>query len=140
MGGWATAQTAAHDHELIGAILISAADMGAMGSMPRERIVALMADNREALAGVTAESMADEVIANAKTFRLDATVDGLTQMPLLVLSADDGLAPGTDALVKAIAAKGGQKVTSIHVATDHGWADHRIFLESTIITWLAGLR
>jgi pimeloyl-ACP methyl ester carboxylesterase len=140
MGGWATAHTAAHDHGLIGAILISAADMGAMGSMPRERIVALMADNRETLAGVTAESMADEVIANAKTFRLDTTVDGLTRMPLLVLSADDGLAPGTDALVRAIAAKGGQKVTSIHVATDHGWADHRIFLESTIITWLAGLR
>lgn len=140
MGGWATAHTAAHDHGLIGAILISAADMGTLGSMPRERIVALMADNKETLAGVTAESMADEIIANAKTFRLDTTVDGLIQIPLLVLSADDGLAPGTDALVKAIAAKGGQKVTSIHVATDHGWADHRIFLESTIITWLAGLR
>jgi hypothetical protein len=83
--------------------------------------------------------MADEVIANAKAFRLDTMVDGLTQMPLLVLSADDGLAPGTDALVKAIAAKGGQKVTSIHVATDHGWSDHRIFLESTILTWLSGL-
>jgi pimeloyl-ACP methyl ester carboxylesterase len=140
MGGWVTAHTAAHDHGLIGAILISAADMGTLGSMPRERIVALMADNKETLAGVTAESMADEIIANAKTFRLDTTVDGLIQIPLLVLSADDGLAPGTDALVKAIAAKGGQKVTSIHVATDHGWADHRIFLESTIITWLAGLR
>ena len=24
-------------------------------------------------------------------------------------------------------------------AVDHGWSDHRIFLESTIITWLAGL-
>jgi pimeloyl-ACP methyl ester carboxylesterase len=139
MGGWATAHTAAHDHGLIGAILISAADMGAMGKMPRERVVALMTDNREALASVTAESMADEVIANAKAFRLDTMVDGLTQMPLLVLSADDGLAPGTDALVKAIAAKGGQKVTSIHVATDHGWSDHRIFLESTILTWLSGL-
>jgi pimeloyl-ACP methyl ester carboxylesterase len=139
MGGWATAHTAAHGHGLIGAILISAADMGAMGKMPRERVVALMADNREALASVTAERMADEVIANAKAFRLDTMVDGLTQMPLLVLSADDGLAPGTDALVKAIAAKGGQKVTSIHVATDHGWSDHRIFLESTILTWLSGL-
>jgi acetyl esterase/lipase len=139
MGGWATAHIAAHDHALIGAILISAADMGAMGSLPRERVVALMADDKEALAGVTAESMADEVINNAKAFRLDTTVDGLTQMPLLVLSADDGLAPGTEALVKAIAAKGGKKVTSIHVATDHGWSDHRVFLESTILTWLAGL-
>jgi len=47
--------------------------------------------------------------------------------PLLVLSADDGLAPRTDLLVKAIGANGGQKVTSIHAATDHSWSDHRIF-------------
>jgi hypothetical protein len=58
---------------------------------------------------------------------------------LLVLSSDDGLAPTAEKLVKAIAAMGGQKVTSIHPATDHGWSDHRIFLESTIINWLAGL-
>jgi len=84
--------------------------------------------------------MADEVIANAKAFGFDRTVDGLTQLPLLVLSADDGLAPGTDALVKAIAAKGGQKVTSIHAPTDHSWSDRRIYLESTIINWLAELK
>lgn len=140
MGGWVTTHTAAHDHGLIGAILISAADMGAIAGMPRERVVALMADDKETLAGVTAESMADEVIVNAKVFGLSNTVDGLTQMPLLVLSADDGLAPATDALVKAINAKGGQKVTSIHVATDHIWSDHRIALESAIINWLGGLR
>src|ERR1700683_4752292 len=44
MGGWVTAQTAAHDPSLIGAILISAADMGQMGNTPRENILALMAD------------------------------------------------------------------------------------------------
>jgi pimeloyl-ACP methyl ester carboxylesterase len=140
MGGWVTAQTAAHDHGLIGAILISAADMGYMGGAPREKVVATMAGNMESLAGVTAQSMADEVIANAKAFSLDDSVGGLTQTPLLVLSADDGLAPGTDKLVKAIEAAGGQKVTAIHAATDHGWSDHRIFLESTIINWLAGLK
>lgn len=141
MGGWVTAMTAAHDHGLIGAILISAADMGGMGgNVPRERIVAIMADNMDSLNGVTAESMADEVTAHAKAFALGNTVDGLSQLPLLVLSADDGLAPGTDALVTAIKAKGNQKVTSIHAATDHGWSDHRIFLESTIINWLAGLK
>ncbi|MDR3752021.1 MAG: alpha/beta hydrolase [Terracidiphilus sp.] len=140
MGGWVTALTAAQDHELIGAVLVSAADMGAIGRQPRQRIVALMDDDKEALAGVTAESMADEVIENAKAFGFANTVSGLTQTPLLVLSADDGLAPETDALVKAIAANGGQKVTSIHVKTDHGWSDHRILLESTIIDWLAGLK
>jgi len=93
MGGWVTARTASHDHGLIGAILISAADMGYMGQAPREKVIAMMADDKESLAGVTAESMADEVIANAKAFSLDDTVSGLTQTPLLVLSADDGLAP-----------------------------------------------
>ena len=140
MGGWITALTAAHDHALIGAVLISAADFGAIAAMPRDRLVALMSDDKETLTGVTAESMAGEVISNAKEFGLSNAVDGLTQTPLLVLSADDGLAPATDALVKAIAAKGGQKVTSIHVATDHVWSDHRITLESAIINWLAGLQ
>ena len=138
MGGWVTTHVAAHDHALIGAILISAADMGAMGSMPRDKAVALMADNKETLAA-TPESMADEIIANAKAFSFDTTVDGLVPVPLLVLSADDGLAPGTDKLAKEIAAKGGTKVTSVHAETDHSWSDHRIYLESTIINWLAGL-
>jgi len=93
----------------------------------------------EGLSGVTAQSMADEDQANAKAFRFENTAAGLTQMPLLVLTADDGLAPDSDALVHAIAAQGGHKVTAIHVATDHSWSDHRIALESTILTWLAGL-
>jgi pimeloyl-ACP methyl ester carboxylesterase len=140
MGGWVTAHTAAHEPALMGAVLISAADMGAISGMPRAKVVALMADNKETLAGVTAESMADEVIANAKAFGFSNAVAGLTQMPLLVLSADDGLAPQTDALVKAIEDHGGKKVTAIHVATDHGWSDHRILLESTILNWIAGLK
>jgi len=140
MGGWVTVHTAAHDHALMGAILISAADMGAISGMPREKVVALMADDKETLVGVTAESMADEVTVNAKAFGFSNAVAGLTQTPLLVLSSDDGLAPQTDALVKAIEANGGKKVTAIHVATDHGWSDHRILLESTIINWIAGLK
>jgi uncharacterized protein len=140
MGGWVTAKTAAEDHALAGAILFSAADMGAIGGMPRERIVALMAGDMESLAGVTAESMTDEVVMNAKAFGFGDAAQRLTGTPLLVLSADDGLAPTTDKLVKAIEAGGGRRVTSIHVKTDHGWSDRRILLESTIINWLAGLK
>jgi pimeloyl-ACP methyl ester carboxylesterase len=140
MGGWVVAHTAAHDHGLIGAILISAGDMGVLGEEPREKLVAEMADSMEGLSGVTAQSMADEDHANAKAFRLENTAAGLVSMPLLVLTADDGLAPQSDAFVHAIEAKGGHKITAIHVATDHGWSDHRIALESAIITWLNGLR
>ncbi len=140
MGGWVVAHTAAHDHLLIGAILISAGDMGHLGEEPRDRLVADMADNMEGLSGVTAQSMADEDRANAKAFQMDNATAGLTQTPLLVLTADDGLAPDSDALVRSIEAKGGHKVTAIHVATDHSWSDHRIALESAIIMWLAGLQ
>jgi pimeloyl-ACP methyl ester carboxylesterase len=140
MGGWVVVHTTAHDHNLIGAILISAADMGAQADIPRERLVAVMADNMESLAGVTAESMADEVRAHAKEFRFEGAAAGLVQTPLLALTSDDGLAPGTDALVHAIEAQGGHRVTTMHVATDHGWSDHRIALESAILNWLAALR
>ncbi len=140
MGGWVTVLTAAHDHKLAGAILISAADIGQLGGIPHKSLVALTAGNMEALAGVTAESMADELAQNAKKWEFANAVDGLTNLPLLVLSANDGLAPRTDALVQAIQAKGGHDIKAIHQATDHGWNDHRVFLESTIIEWLSTLK
>jgi len=140
MGGWVAAQTAANDHALIGAGLISAADVGRLGLVPRPALVKAMADNMESLVGVTPESMADELIANAKTFSMANAAEGLKQMPLLVLTADDGLARDAGALVKAIEAAGGHKATTLHFATDHSWSDRRITLESEIIKWLAGLQ
>ena len=140
MGGWVTALTAADDGGLIGAILISAADMGDMGQLPREKVAAEMADNMEALAGVTAEGMADEVIANHEAFSLNNAVAGLAHLPLLVLTANDGLAPRAENLVKAIQAKGGKQVTAIHAETDHGWSDHRIYLETVVINWIEKLK
>jgi hypothetical protein len=98
-----------------------------------------MANNMESLAGTTPQALADELQKNAKAFRLENAVAGLSRIPLLALTADDHLAPDTDGLVKAIREKGGDKITAMHVATDHSWSDHRIALESTIVTWLAGL-
>ena len=140
MGGWVTVMTAAHDRALAGAILISAADMGQLGQMEHAKLVAMMADNMESLSGVTPESMANEVAANANAFAFANAVSGLRDLPLLVLSANDGLAPQTDTLVQQIQAKGGHNVKSIHVETDHGWSDRRVFLETTVIEWLATLK
>jgi acetyl esterase/lipase len=136
MGGWVAAQTAAHDHALSGAILISAADMGINGEQPRGTVVAQMADDMESLTGVTAESMADEVIKNAKEFRMTNAAEGLASMPLLALTSDDGLAPHTEALLHAIREHGGKNITEHHEATDHSWSDHRIALEALVVNWL----
>jgi len=140
MGGWVTVLTAAHDRGLAGVILISAADMGLMGTLKHDKLLAETADDKEALAGTTPEAMADELTSNAKSFQFAAAFDGLTNTRMLVLSANDGLAPQTDALVKAMEAKGNKNVKAIHAETDHSWSDHRIFLESKVIEWLATLR
>lgn len=139
MGGWVTALTAARDPGLRGAILISAADMGLAGGGPRANVVALAADNMETLANVTAEQMADELIANAPRWRFDAAAPGLTTMPLLVMTSDDGLGPHSERLVSLVRAGGNQHVVVIHMDTDHGWSDHRIALQSEIIRWLQSL-
>lgn len=139
MGGWVVAHTASHDHALIGAIFISPADMGRIGEQSRKAVVADMADDMESLAGVTAESMAEEVIQNATAFRMTNAAAGLANVPLLALTSDDGLAPDTETLVKAIRAHGGKNITERHVATDHSWSDHRIALETIVITWLQTL-
>jgi hypothetical protein len=90
----------------------------------------------ETLSGVTAQSMADELPNHAKVLLLDNTAAGLTNIPRLVLTSDDGDTLAMDAFVAAIKAKGGSKVTAEHVATDHVWADRRIALESAISNWL----
>ena len=138
MGGWVVAHTAARDHALMGAALISMADMGLLGSRPRAQAVAAMADDMETLVDVTAESMVDELAAHPKEFVVAGTAQGLAQIPLLAITSNDHLAPQTDALVAAVKAKGG-KVTAVHMETDHGYSDHRIALESAVITWLSGL-
>jgi uncharacterized protein len=139
MGGWVVAHTAAHDPALRGAILISMADLGRLADLPRARAVAAMADDMETLAGVTAEGMVDEVKAHEKEFRVARTASGLAKIPVLALTANDHLAPDTDALVAAIKAGGGTRVTAMHVDTDHSWSDRRIALQGIVINWLAGL-
>jgi uncharacterized protein len=140
MGGWVVVHTASHDRGLLGAILISAADMTKAVAMPHDRLVADMADNMESLAGATPDSMAADLLSLGTAFDFQNAAASLAHTPLLVLTANDGLAPDADALVRAIRAQGGRRVTALHFATDHSWSDHRIALESEILTWLAGLR
>jgi acetyl esterase/lipase len=138
MGGWVAAKTAARDDGLLGAVLISAWDPSR--PMTHKNAVAFMASDMESLAGVTAESMAAEREAHIKELSLIDAASGLRGKRLLVLSSDDGLAPGTDALVTAIRASGGGRdTTAEHVATDHSWSDRRVALASSIIGWLLKL-
>lgn len=138
MGGWATALVASHDHALRGAILISAVNL-ANRATDRAKAVADMRENFESLSGVTPEQEVDEIIANREAFNWNRTVDALARLPMLVLTADDGLAPAATAFADEIRKSGNHRVTTVHVATDHSWSDRRIRLESLVIRWLKTL-
>ncbi len=141
MGGWVTALTAAKDKQLLGAAMISAANLGRFAAMPRDQLAAGMkANGQEALAGTSPDIMADELIANAAAFDLMTAAPTLAATDLFILSSDDGLAPGTDALAAAIRKGGGTKVKTLHVATDHSWSDARVRLQGEILGWLATLK
>jgi len=140
MGGWVTAHTAAHHPELLGAILISAADIGRLGAMPRGDLARFMADNMESLAGVTAEGMADDILAGASRWTFDVAAPGLARVPLLVLTSNDGLASHTDPLVHRLRELGNTSITSAHRETDHSWSDKRIALQTLVIAWLEKVR
>ncbi|APZ97798.1 alpha/beta hydrolase [Sphingopyxis sp. QXT-31] len=141
MGGWVTALTAAKDKKLLGAAMISAANLGAFGKAPREQLAAGMkANGQEALAGTSPEIMADELIAHADAFDWLEAAPALAATDLFILSSDDGLAPGTDALAKAIRDGGGTKLKTLHVATDHSWSDARVRLQAEVLRWLETLK
>lgn len=137
LGGWVTAVTAGDDPDLKGAVLISAADMAQLGALPRATRVTIAADSMETLAGVTAETLADQ-LTGLKGRDFATAAPGLVNKPVLILSSDDGLRGMTDALAADVRKRGG-KVTTIHGATNHAWDSLRVRLQSEIITWLAAL-
>jgi pimeloyl-ACP methyl ester carboxylesterase len=139
MGGWVTTLVAGEDDGLIGAGLISAANMGVMRGLDREGIVQMARENSETLADTSPEAMADELIAGRPAFDFLQAAPGLARKPLLVLSSDDGLAPQTDALIAAVRANGSTQITAYHAATDHSWSDRRIDLAAHVIRWLDSL-
>jgi hypothetical protein len=142
MGGWVAAETLARETGLLGGVIISAADLGAMGlrgQQHRAELAARMNDNRETLAGATGESMADELVNHAKEWSFSALAPKLATRRLLVLYSNDFVKPDSIALTAAIKAAGGTTVSSNYVATDHSWSDQRIALESLVISWLDSL-
>jgi len=87
----------------------------------------------EALAGVTAQSMADEMATLTPETGFAAAASGLAKKPLLVVSSDDGLAAD-------LRKRGDGRVSVHHEATDHSWSGKRIALEAAVIGWLQALK
>ena len=142
MGGLATAYAAGHDPAIIGAALISAANLTGFGAQ-RERAINAIgneygAGTMSTLAGTSPEALYDEVQADPSRFNLSTYVAGAARMPVLVVSSDDGLRAADEAYAAAVKTAG-RAPRVVHFTTDHSYSDHRIALEAEVINWLAGL-
>jgi pimeloyl-ACP methyl ester carboxylesterase len=135
MGGWATAMDGGTEPGVVALAIVSAANIGQVGMMPHAGLVPFMHENDETL--TTSDSaLADELATHAAAFNFEKKAQTLVHVPLLALTADDGLAGMSDALVAAIRKAGGTQAEIAHVATDHSWSDRRIELETRLIRFL----
>jgi uncharacterized protein len=100
----------------------------------------LASEGMAPLAGCTPEGLARETLANAAQWSFLAKVDALKSRPALVVTSDDGLAPGNDAFAAALRAAGDSRVTTPHLPTDHSYSDQRTELSNGVLRWLATLR
>jgi pimeloyl-ACP methyl ester carboxylesterase len=149
MGGFMAVQGAAADNAVIATGLISAADLGGRipQPLPKEKEpMAIQALSRgyanegmAPLAGCTPESLAKETLANASRWNFLTKVESLKARPALIVTSDDGLAPSSDALAAALRAAGDERVTLLHLSTDHSYSDQRTALSSAVLKWLAAL-
>jgi pimeloyl-ACP methyl ester carboxylesterase len=146
MGGMITAVVTARDPAIRAAIMISAANMA--GRIPANLLAAqlpaaikavatgLAAQGMAPLAGCTPESLARELVDNAASWNFLNLAPKLASRPMLVISSEDGNTPSAEALVAKLKTAGAPDVSSIHIATDHSYSDHRIALQAAILTAL----
>ncbi len=151
MGGMIAASIAARDHDLAGAVLISAAGMAdfalhrhdAPAEVQREldqRVLAglstaLGAEGMAPLAGCTPDALAAELVAHPE-WSLPAQAPGLVHTPVLIVTSDDGNGPTDDALAAAIQKLHGEQVRTVHIATDHSYSGARLQLAQTVLDFV----
>jgi pimeloyl-ACP methyl ester carboxylesterase len=149
MGGFMAVQAAAADLSVEAIGMISAADLGGRipQPLPKEHEPAAIqalsgayaSQGMAPLAGCTPEGLARETVANAAQWSFLTKADALKSRPALIVSSDDGFAPATDAFAAALKRAGNDRVTSLHLPTDHAYSDRRRELSSAVLQWLMAL-
>jgi len=84
--------------------------------------------------------MLNEAKQNAAKWDYVGWAGDLKSRPVFVIESDDGLTPDNHALFEALQKAGDTRATEIHMETDHGYADHRIALQTAVLNWLETLK
>lgn len=140
MGGFLGLYATAHDPAILGTAAISAWNLGPSAARPDspERAKSFH-DASPRLAGTTPEGMLHEAKQNATKWDYVEWAGNLKPRPIFVVESSDGNVPDNHALFEALQKAGDTRVTEVHMETDHGYADHRIALQTAVLNWLQSL-
>ena len=149
MGGFVAVQTAAADPAVRAVGLVSAVDLGGRVPQPlpknRESVAiqalsaGLAREGMAPLAGCTPERLARETLANASRWSFQSNAESLKSRPILIVMSNDGFAPANVTFAEALRDAGNDRVTALHLATDHSYSDQRMALSAAVLKWLEPL-
>jgi pimeloyl-ACP methyl ester carboxylesterase len=147
MGGFMAARYAATHDDVAGAILIDPWNIGASAKavlakpeIRQDAIASMGEDFGNSLAGTDAATLVAEGEHHAKDWDLVDYAPKLAGKPLLVVDAKYGLADQVAPLLVSLKAQQGARVQALTLPSDHAFADQRIALADTVVSWLDGLR
>lgn len=136
MGGFLTMAALAQHPELTAAVLITE---GSPIHDPNDYFTHPDPADYAPLAGTSLSALQHEAQSHGTDWSFPALAHQIAASkparPILILTANDGLRASNEALAAALK-QAGLPVTYQHFATDHGFSDHRIALQTTILDWL----
>jgi len=137
MGGFMAACATSRDPEVAGLVMISAWNIGATMSGPREthRIDSFPAASTR-LAGTTPAGLQAEAEANAAKWNYLDFAEALKTRPVFILESHDRNLSYNKAMKEALQKAGNSRVTETYLETDHSYSDHRIALQVAVLQWL----
>ena len=146
MGGFVAIEAASGDPGIEAVALISAVDLGGLVPQPfpesTDPLVKGLSKGYASqglapLSGCTPDGLAHETIINARQWSFVSKAGALSSKPLLIVTSDDGFAPGSGALAAALRAAGDRHIVTLHFATDHSYSDDRMTLSQAVVNWLS---
>jgi pimeloyl-ACP methyl ester carboxylesterase len=150
MGGFMAVQGTAADRTILALGMISAADLGGRVPQPLRKdkeqaaieglAKGLAHEGMAPLAGCTPEGLARETVMNAARWSFQSKIDALKTRPALIVTSDDGLGPSNDAFAAGLKKAGNDRVTTLHLPTDHSFSDQRRELSAAVLRWLETLQ
>ena len=142
LGGFLAGYEAGHDSNIAAVAMIAAVNMGKINADPTERQARLKRWETQLhpVRGVTATDLLDEAERHAKEWDYKKWAGALHGRSVLLVEADDQNHADMEALAIALQLQGNAALDHEVMATDHSFSDHRIALQTIVLSWLERLK